>query len=69
MENLKNKILYGALGASGGLAGISSTMAPCVSGGACTACLGCAGAGVALALGVLLNKVRKPAKEDSNAVA
>ena len=68
MENLKNKILYSALGASGGLAGISSTMAPCI-GGACTACLGCAGAGAALVLGVLLSKIRKPAKEDSNAVA
>ena len=68
MENLKNKIIYSALGASGGLAGIASTMAPC-AGGVCTACFGCAGTGAAIAIGALVSKLRKPAKEDSNAVA
>ena len=56
MEDLKTRILYGALGASSGLAGLT-TLARC-SGASCTACFGCAGAGVGLVAIALYHRLK-----------
>lgn len=56
MEALKHKLLYGLLGATSGLSGLVS-LARC-SGGTCTSCFGCAGAGVGIALIVLMNRMK-----------
>ena len=58
MEDLKTRILYGALGASSGLAGLT-TLARC-SGTACTACFGCAGAGVGLVAIAVYHRLKGP---------
>lgn len=57
MEKLKHNILYGLLGASSGLTGLLS-FAKC-RGADCTSCLGCAGAGIGLALILVLNRMRR----------
>ena len=56
MGKLKHKLIYSALGVSGGLAG-ASTMTTC-AGAACASCFGCVGAGAVLALAMLTNKAR-----------
>ena len=48
MENLRNKIITAALGATGSMAGLA-VFSRC-AGGACSACFGCAGTGMALVL-------------------
>jgi hypothetical protein len=67
MKNLKHKIAYSALGASGGLLGASSIGA--CAGAACASCLGCVGAGAVLAVALLINKVKRAGKGEEDAVA
>lgn len=55
MEEIKNKILFSALGISGGAAGI--VLSARCSGNACTSCLGCAGIGAGLLLIVITKKL------------
>ena len=54
MENLRPKIIAAALGATGSLTGLT-VLSRC-AGGACVACFGCAGAGLALVLAGLWSK-------------
>lgn len=54
MAGLRNLILCGAAGASGGLSGILS-LSRC-PGGACASCLGCLGAGAGILLAAMINK-------------
>lgn len=67
MENLRAKFMSTALGASGSMTGLLS-LSQC-SGGACTACLGCAGAGMGILLLLLFNRVKGNNKEEGNGVA
>ncbi|MDP2168364.1 MAG: hypothetical protein Q8J64_08550 [Thermodesulfovibrionales bacterium] len=53
MERLMHKLFYAALGASG--AGFFS-LARC-GGGGCASCMGCAGAGIGIALWALFGKL------------
>ena len=61
MENLRHKIVTAALGATGSLTGLA-VISRC-GGGACGACFGCAGAGVALVLAGLWSKSREQEEE------
>ena len=56
MADIKNKIVYSALGVSGGVTGIALT-ARC-SGNACASCFGCAGVGIMLLAGALIKKIK-----------
>lgn len=66
MENIKTKLLGAAIGASEGVAGMVS-LTGC-SGGACTTCLGCAGAGLGLVVLAILGK-KKTKTERKNGMA
>lgn len=56
MENLRNSLAFGAVGAAGGIAGISTSIGQC-AGGACSACFRCAGMALILvAVALLKNK-------------
>ncbi len=57
MARLTDKVIYAVLGGCGGLVSFVPT-ANC-SGGNCTACYGCVGAGALIVLFALLNKRRK----------
>ncbi|MDI6729484.1 MAG: hypothetical protein QMD44_11240 [Thermodesulfovibrionales bacterium] len=57
MEGLKEKVLYSAIGASGGLTGLIS-LSKC-PGNTCTSCFGCAGIGIGILLIALINKKLK----------
>lgn len=59
MKKFKNKILYGLIGASGGLAGMVP-LSRC--NGNCTACIGCAGIGLGIVL-ILIGQKIKGGKE------
>jgi|GEM_PF-881334 len=56
MGKIKNKILYSALGVSGGAAGIA--LASRCSGRACASCFGCAGVGILLLTGAAIKKIK-----------
>lgn len=56
MEGIKDKILYFAIGASGGLAGLVSL--PKCQGNACTSCFSCAGVGAGILLTILIKKFK-----------
>lgn len=62
MKKLKQRILYGLIGASGGLAGLLP-LARCS--GHCTACFGCAGIGLGIVL-VLIGQKIKGGKEGTD---
>lgn len=55
MKKLKQQILYGLIGASGGLAGMVP-LSRC--GGNCAACFGCAGVGLGIVLILVGQKIR-----------
>lgn len=57
MGKLRNSLAYGAVGAFGGIAGMSTTAGLC-AGGACPACFRCAGMGLII-VAVALCKKRK----------
>jgi len=57
MEKLKDKIVYGTLGASSGLVGLASF--PRCSASTCTSCFGCAGAGIGIVLIALFHMVKE----------
>ncbi|MCC6346985.1 MAG: hypothetical protein IT388_07315 [Nitrospirales bacterium] len=57
MEDVKTKLLCGAVSSAGGLWGMASL--PHCAGGSCPSCFGCAGAGIALLLLVLVQKIRR----------
>lgn len=65
MADLKNKIFCSAIGAATGLSGLTS-FSNC-TGGACTACFGCAGAGVSILLLAVIQKFRKGSKDNGMA--
>jgi hypothetical protein len=66
MERLRNRIVYGAVGAATGLAGLASlTRCP---GGACGSCLSCFGAGAGILLLAVINKATT-GKEKHDGVA
>jgi hypothetical protein len=67
MEKLRAKLVSTALGASGGMAGLLS-LSKC-SGGPCTSCFGCAGAGMGLLLLVLFNRMKENRKEEKDGMA
>ena len=56
MGKMRNRITFGALGATGGMAALIGSTGIC-GGGACSTCLRCAGLGVVLAaLSIIKNK-------------
>lgn len=63
MERVKNKILYGALGMSAGLAAMA--LAGRCSGSGCSACLGCAAPGIC----VLIASIFKTRRKEKNGMA
>lgn len=67
MKNARARLVSSALGASGGLAGMLS-LSNC-TGGSCTSCFGCAGAGVGILLLVLYGKMKRTTMEDNNGMA
>ncbi|MDA8422228.1 MAG: hypothetical protein M0Z89_02725 [Nitrospiraceae bacterium] len=66
MEELKNKIICGGVGAMSSLAGIVS-LSRC-SGSACTSCFGCLASGAGIILLAVINK-SKIGKENQNGMA
>lgn len=65
MADLKNKILFSTIGAATGLSGLTS-VSNC-SGGACTACFGCAGVGISILLLAAMQKFRTRGKDNGMA--
>ena len=65
MREIKNKIVYSALGMSGGAAGIALT-ARC-SGNACASCFGCAGAVIGILAVTAIKKFGGKNKSDAMA--
>jgi len=57
MEKLGRKIIYSALGAATGVAGMTA-IAQC-SGSGCSACLGCAMPGIGILVMTLINVIGK----------
>ncbi len=66
MAALKGKLVYSAVGAASGLAGMFSL--PGCSGGPCTSCFGCLSAGAGIVLMALLNRSNEK-KEDQHGMA
>lgn len=55
MEKTRKRLAYGLIGASGGVAGLAGPASLC-GGGGCSACLRCAGFGIALVVMALWNR-------------
>lgn len=63
MERLRDKILYSAIGASGGLTGLIS-LSRC-QGNVCTSCFGCVGIGVGILLSVIIKRFGGGKRKDN----
>ena len=62
MKKCSHQILYGLIGAAGGLAGVGP-LSRCS--GNCSACFGCAGVGIGIVL-ILIGRWIRSGKEDAN---
>ncbi len=67
MEDVRDKFISTALGASSSIAGLFS-ITKCAN-GACTSCFACAGAGAGILLLVLFNRIKAKRKEEKNGMA
>jgi hypothetical protein len=63
LKRIKEKIIYGGAGASGGLAGLTAINR--CGGGDCSSCFGCAIAGLAIVVIALAGSIKKK-KEKNN---
>ena len=64
---LRTRLTYGAMGAAGGLSGVLASVR--CGGGGCTACFGCAGAGLLLLVAALVNRRQQVKKEGARGMA
>jgi len=64
---LRTRVVYGAVGAAGGLSGVLASVR--CGGGGCTACFGCAGAGLLLVVTALVNRRQQVRKESDRGMA
>lgn len=62
-----HKLVFSAMGMLSALPGLAA-LGRC-SGGACSSCLGCAGAGIFAIVALAVGKIMRTAKEDGNGMA